>query len=116
MPSIKEEVTFKDIYFKLKGWFAYLLTKWLWLIAAGFVCAVIGLIYAWTQKPKYTADLTFILANNSSNAGSLYGLASEFGIDLSSNSDVFSDNNIISLMTSQTMVQKALLQKLPNQN
>lgn len=114
--SSGKEVTIKDIYFKLKDWFSYLLSKWIWIVAAGIICGIIGIIYAWVEKPKYTAELTFILSNNSSSTSTLYGLASEFGIDLSSSSDVFSDNNIVSLMTSQTMVQKALLQKPPNTN
>lgn len=112
MPNANEEVTMKDVYRSFRQWFSYFLKKWLWFVIAGCLGTAIAVIYIWNKKPSYTAQLSFILSNNSSG-GSIYGLASQFGIDLGSNSDAFSGDNINSLMNSKIMVQKALFQKPP---
>ncbi len=116
MSSDRDEVTIKDIFLKLKEWFFLLLSKWIWIVAAGLIIGILSLAYFWNQKPKYTADLSFILSNNSSGSSGLYSLANQIGLDLNSNSDAFSGDNIIAIMTSQTMVEQALLRKPPSQN
>src|SRR5215216_164230 len=112
MANFKDEITLKDIVQTLKEWFRYLVSKWVWLLLAGIICGGIAVIYVWMSKPKYNASLSFILSNNTQSSGGLYGLANQFGIDLSGGgTDAFSGDNIISLMNSRIMVQKALLQK-----
>jgi hypothetical protein len=57
------------------------------------------------------------LSTNTQSNGGIFSIASQFGLDLSSGtSDAFSGDNIISLMNSRAMVQKALLQTPPEQN
>jgi len=108
----KEEISLKDIVRILREWFSFLLSKWLIIVIVGILGGVLGVIYAYFSKPKYEASLSFILANTSQNNSSILGLASQFGIDLSSSSsDVFTGNNIIALMKSRKMVQQALLKK-----
>ena len=42
--------------------------KWIVLVLHGVTGAIIGLIYAWNYKPKYTASLSFIFVKwNGSN-------------------------------------------------
>lgn len=111
-----DEVSLKYILLQIKDWFYYLLSKWLILLIAGIIGGSLGLWYAYSSKPTYTAPLSFILSNNDANAG-LMGLASQFGVDLGTGgNDAFMGDNIISLMTSRNMVQKAMLQKAPQKN
>jgi uncharacterized protein involved in exopolysaccharide biosynthesis len=71
------------------------------------------LTYAWLTKPSYQAVVTFALEDDKGSGGGLsgaLGLASSLGIDLGTNAGgAFSGANLIELMKSRKMVQKALL-------
>src|SRR5436190_7833532 len=105
MSATNKEVTVADIIKGIKRTVSYLFSKWLIIVIAGIVGAIAGLIYATTAKPKYTASISFILSNGSSNTSSFAGLANQFGINLgSSTDDAFAGDNIKTLMTSANMV------------
>lgn len=79
---------------------------------AGLLGAVLGLTYAFFQKPAYVAELTFVMEDSKSNPlGAYAGIASQFGIDLSggSGSGVFTGDNIMEFLKSRLMVEKTLL-------
>src|SRR6267154_1008198 len=105
---MEKEVTSKDILERLKEWFNFFLPKWIWLCTAGAIFGILAVLYVYKQKPTYSATLSFVLSSNSSGSSGLSSLASQFGLDLSSNTDAFSGDNIISLMNSRSMVQKAM--------
>src|SRR5437868_727310 len=114
MNEVQHEITAKELVQKLRGVINYLLTKWIWIGVAGIIGATIGLIYAWNYKPKYTASLSFILSGNTDANSGLLGLASQFGLNMgSSGGNTFSSDNIIPLMTSRNIVQKALQRNVP---
>jgi hypothetical protein len=107
--SQQGEISFKEFVGKLKRLIRYLLSKWLLIGIAGIIGGVIGLVYAWNYKPKYTASLSFILSSNTDANSGLAGLASQFGFNMNTASNnTFSSDNITSLMTSTTIVQWAL--------
>jgi hypothetical protein len=117
MEQAQQEVTFRQIVQKIKGWVQYLLSKWIWIGVCGILGGVLGLLYAWNSEPKYTASLNFILSGNSDANSGLLGLASQFGLNMgSSGGNTFSSDNIISLMTSQNIVQQALQRTVPEKN
>lgn len=117
MKESQAEMSFKELIGKLKSLLNYLWSKWIWICIAGVTGAIIGLIYAWNYKPKYTASLSFILASGMDQTSGLLGLASQFGFNMgSSGSNTFSNDNIVSLMTSRNMVQQALLKTVPEKN
>ncbi|MEP6514104.1 MAG: hypothetical protein ABJA79_09550 [Parafilimonas sp.] len=117
MPGREEEISFKQIFLKTRIWVQYFFSKWIFICAAGIAGGILGFIYASFSKPTYSASVSFILSNNSSSSGSFAGLASQFGIDLSnSGTDAFSGDNIINLMSSRSMVQKALLENPADKN
>lgn len=107
-----EEVSLKELLLKLVEWWRYLLGKW-WLIGIfGIIGAGIGITYALLKKPKYAAELTFILEESkSSSLGAYAGLASQFGLDLGGGggSGIFAGDNILEFLKSRFMVEKALL-------
>jgi len=112
-----QELKFTDIARKLQQMVKLLLSKWLIILIVGISGGILGLLYAWNAKPKYSASLNFVLANNSQSGGNLLGLANQFGINLGSSDDnVFSGDNIIVLMRSKRMVQQALFGKPPGSN
>jgi hypothetical protein len=77
--------------------------------------ALLGLVYAWVQKPAYKGKVSFILDEKSSGmAGGLAGLASQFGFDvgaLGGNSGMLAGDNILDILTSESIVQTVLLSK-----
>jgi len=117
MNEPQAEMSFKELIGKLRSLLNYLWSKWIWICIAGVTAAIIGLIYAWNYKPKYTASLSFILSGGTDVNSGLLGLASQFGFNMgSSGSSTFSSDNIISLMTSRNIIQQALLRTAPEKN
>lgn len=112
MGEEEKEVSLKDLINRVIDWIKYLFSKWLIIGIVAAFGAGMGLLYAYMAKPVYSASVSFVLSNKSASGGGLMGLASQFGFDLGSNgTDVFSGDNIISLMRSRKMVQEVLLKK-----
>ena len=109
----QDEISLKELLLKIKDWYRFLLSKWLVIVAAGIIGGAIGVGYAFMQKPEYTANLSFALEDEKSGGGGLsgaLGLASSLGIDLGTSAGgAFSGANLIELMKSRKIVEKALL-------
>jgi hypothetical protein len=110
----QDEITMKELILKLKEWCCFLLFKWKTILVASAIGGVLGVTYANFKKPLYTAELNFALEDDNSGGGGglsgALGLASQFGIDLgSSGGGAFSGDNLLALMKSRSMVEKALL-------
>jgi uncharacterized protein involved in exopolysaccharide biosynthesis len=109
----EDEISLKELILKIKDWYRFLLTKWLVIIAAGIIGGAMGVGYAFMQKPEYTASLSFALEDEKSGSGGLsgaLGLASSLGIDLGTSAGgAFSGANLIELLKSRNIVEKALL-------
>lgn len=113
----KDSISFKDIFTKITEIIRYLFSKWLIIGVIVILGALAGILYAIFTKSTYSATLNFVLSTNTSSNGSLMGLASQFGVNLGNdNDDVFSGDNIITLMKSRRMVQQALFAKPENSN
>ena len=114
-----EEQGFKEIILKIKSLFDYFKSKWLIIVFVSLIGGVGGYIYAYYQKPMYTAALTFALEDEKSGgsaglSGAL-GLATSLGIDLGTGAGgAFSGANLMELMKSRTLIEKALLNDIPN--
>jgi uncharacterized protein involved in exopolysaccharide biosynthesis len=109
-----DEISLKELIFKIREWYQFLLTKWKLIVAVSALGGAIGLTYAFFQKPIYKADLTFAMEDEKSGGGGLsgaLGLASSFGIDLGGGSagGAFSGANLMALMKSRKIVEKTLL-------
>lgn len=107
----KDEITLKDIVLIIKEWYQYLLSKYKIILFVGLLGGLLGLGYSLTQKPKYTAILSFALEDEkSSGLGGALGLAGQFGLDINGGGGgVFSGSNLIELFKSRSMVEKTLL-------
>ncbi|MCO4293113.1 Wzz/FepE/Etk N-terminal domain-containing protein [Solitalea sp. MAHUQ-68] len=106
-----DEISLKDLIKKIKEWRLYLISKWQIILLATVLGGGVGLLYSFITKPVYTANLTFALEEDSGSGVKAYsGLASQFGIDLGSGTNgAFTGDNILELMKSRSMVERALL-------
>jgi len=107
-----DEISLKDLFLKLREWWRYLLSKWIFIAVFGILGAALGLVYAFVKKPVYTATTTFVLEDEKSGAslGNLAGLASMAGVDLGgSGGGIFQGDNILQLYKSRMMLEKTLL-------
>jgi LPS O-antigen subunit length determinant protein (WzzB/FepE family) len=108
-----DEISLKELIVRFHEWNNYLLSKWLIIIATGIIGGIIGITYAYIHKPKYSAELSFVLEGEQSGAGlgTYSGLASMVGIDLGNNSGggIFVGDNLMEFMKSRAMIEKTLL-------
>lgn len=109
-----DEISLKELIFKIREWYQFLLTKWKLIIVVSALGGAIGLTYAFFQKPIYKADLTFAMEDEKSGGGGLsgaLGLASSFGVDLGGGGagGAFSGANLMEFMKSRRIVEKTLL-------
>lgn len=114
VPIKSDEISIREVILNIGEWFFYLRSKWLSIVLVGSLFATIGYIYATFQKQVYIAELTFALEEDKSSAGGLssaLGIANSLGIDLGGGSagGAFSGSNLLELMKSRTLIEKALL-------
>ena len=105
------EISLKTVILKSKEFFLYMRTKWLIIFITGLLGAVIGFAFAYKEKWIYIATLSFALEEDKGTSlGGALGLASTFGIDLGNNAGgAFSGANLVELMRSRRIVEKALM-------
>jgi uncharacterized protein involved in exopolysaccharide biosynthesis len=115
-----DEISLKELIEKLGEWWRYLLSKWLIIGLFSLTSAGLGLLYAFSSKPVYKAVVTFALEDDKQGGGGLsgaLGLASSLGFDLGSSAGgAFSGANLMELMKSRKMVEKALLDSIRKGN
>lgn len=103
------EISFPDIILKLQLLHRYIMSKWLLILIIATVGGIAGVTYAWLQKPKYVAILSFSMEDDKQSSGGLAGIASQFGLDLGGVGGTFSGENILAFMHSDKMIQSTLL-------
>lgn len=112
MEENKDVVAVRDIIVNIRSFLTFVRRRW-WLFAlAAVVGAALGLLYHKNAKPKYEAACTFILEEKSGSSGGLAGLASQMGINigsLGSGGNLFSGDNILTILKSKKVVQEVLL-------
>lgn len=111
-----DNITLKDLFIRVQGWWKYLTSKWIIIVSFGLLGGILGLTASFLIQKKYVAELTFILEEtNQSPLGAYMGLASQFGIDLGVNagSGIFSGDNIMQFLKSRLIVEKTLLAPIP---
>lgn len=100
--------------FTIREWSLFLFSRWKPILLFSLVCGLLGLGLALLRKVTYKSELTFVLSNEDNN--DLSSLTSQFGINLGSNNDAFTGDNIVNLFRSRKMIQWALFQKVPQLN
>lgn len=107
------QFTLKEVIQNLGEWFAYFLSKWKILIAAGILGMVLGALVSKFKKPVFHAETSFVLEEGDSGGiGQMSGLASLVGVNLGSlggTSGLFQGDNIMELYRSDRMLGETLL-------
>jgi len=114
----EKELTLKEIFIALDIWKNYFWTKRKFLLLVIGLGIFAGIGYSFYNKPTYTAVLTFALEDEkaSNSLSGALGIASQFGVDLggAKGGGAFSGPNLLELMKSRVMIEKALLASLPS--
>lgn len=110
-PIVKDEITLKGLFDTYATWYYFFLSKWKNIVLAGIIGGILGFGYALTQKPVYTATLTFALeGDQSGSSGGVLSLASQFGLSLGgSGGSIFEGANLSELFKSRNMVEQTLM-------
>jgi hypothetical protein len=104
----EQEITVHDFRERFKGYWKYLLSKAALIIMITIVFGILGVTYAWMQKPVYKAELTYAAATERSMTG-YSGLAMQLGIDFAMQSSVFEGENLMQLLKSRLLLEKTFL-------
>ena len=106
-----DEISLKDLIFKTKDIFSYLLKKWRIIVLIGLLGSASGVVISLLEKTEYVASLTFAVQEKSGSGGGLAAaLAGQFGVNLGGGTEsVFSRNNILELLKSRYLIERALL-------
>ncbi len=111
--STEKEISLKEMPAMIAKWLRFLLSKWLWILSIVLSGGIIGLTYAWLQKPIYTAEITFAPENEKGSSIGMYaGLAAQFGLDIGGGGGVFEGENLMEFLKSKMLIEKALLSPL----
>lgn len=117
---MEEKITIKELLTQAIDWFSYLRKKWVVIFLIAFLSGGIGVLIAYNSKTEYKAVLSFVLEDDKGGGGGLagaMGLASTLGVDLGTSAGgAFTGGNLIQLMKSRTLVEKALLTPLSDKD
>ncbi len=105
-----KDISLNEIINQFSNWYRYFKKKWKIILIAFLVGSALGVLYSIIKKTIYKAELNFVLEEEERNSISAYaGLATQFGFNLGSDGGgVFSNDNILELLKSRLMVEKAL--------
>lgn len=107
-----DEISLKELILKLKEWYNFLKSKWKIILLVSFIGSITGFTIAYFDKSMYKAKLTFTMEEDKGGGGlsGAMGFASSLGLDLGGSAGgAFSATNIIELMKSRLIIEKALL-------
>lgn len=105
----EKEISVEQFKFVIKKYFLYFVSKWKVIGIVVFLSGLVGMIYAWRQKPLYIAEITFATeSEGTSTAGSYAALAAQLGLD-AGGGGAFEGENLIELLKSRLLVEKTFL-------
>jgi uncharacterized protein involved in exopolysaccharide biosynthesis len=108
------EVSLIEVIHHTTSAFRFLVSKWLSLLVVAFVLGLVGVTYAWFQKPEYVAEVTFAPETaRTSSLGAYAGLAAQFGLDMAGGGgNIFEGDNLMEFLKSRMMIEKTLFSKV----
>lgn len=88
-----------------------IINKWWLFLLICMAGGITGFIYASKQRPVYESYLSFALDEGGAEGAvsGAMGLAAQFGISIGGAKDVFTGDNILEIMLSRRVIEKALL-------
>src|SRR5690554_2851140 len=105
-----DEVSLKEVIINIRGWVAFLISKWKIITVCLVVGVSIGILYAVLATPKYVASSTFALDERIQTSPGGGGLAMLGLGGAVSGAGMFGQTqNIMWLYSTKSMLQKTLL-------
>jgi uncharacterized protein involved in exopolysaccharide biosynthesis len=94
----------------LTGFLNQIKKSWWFFLIVSILFGVAGVLYAHFKKPVYQSKLTFALDDGGSQneLSGARSIASQLGINVGGNANVFADDNIIEIMLSRRIIEKVL--------
>ena len=108
-------VSLAEVLEGISSFFSYVISRLKLILFVVIALVLVATGYYFIQKPAYEGTITFILEEKTSGLGGLSGLASQVGIDIGSisgGSEIFSGDNILNILRSKTIVERAFLSKV----
>lgn len=101
----------RNSFQKAKACWRYLLSKWMIIVIFGLTGGALGLVIALITKPKYEANLSFAIIEESSGTSGLAAIAASYGFGglNSGNSGAFSGENLPEIIKSRRAIEQAFL-------
>lgn len=104
------EIETAEVRNAISKYFGYLKSKSRIIIILILIPAISGVLFAWLRKPKYEAQLSFIINESEKGVGSaLLSLAGQSGLMLGSSSLTPTDDKITFLLSSKRILGQAFL-------
>lgn len=109
---LRDDISFADFWLQTKQWLSHLWLKKKAIAIVAIIGAIIGLSYTLIIHTKYVATTTFVL--ESTKKSDYSSLASKFGFGLGSSSGGLfqDDNNVMTFLSSRTIVAKSLYESV----
>jgi hypothetical protein len=108
MAQTEKEISYTDIIFGIKTLKAIVVRSRKKIIVVGLVFGLLGGMYAWITPKMYLAELSFATEDKGS-AGNMASIIGQLGIDIGKDGGAFKGDNIVDLLTSQSIIENALL-------
>jgi hypothetical protein len=108
--STKKEISLAELIVQIKATLSYVFSKWKIIFIASFFGVALGIVLAFLTPIRYVSKTTFVV-EESKTAGGLASLAGQFGLDIGgvSGGGVFSGDNILLFLKSETLCREALM-------
>ena len=110
--SEKDSINLTEKIHQLKALIKYLLKKWLLILSFSTISAFIGLYIALKNKPQYHSSLSFVIEGDTGGKGFAGITSAILGGQASANPSIFNSANIMSLLTSRSLIQATLLKPI----
>jgi hypothetical protein len=100
----------KNDNFSIESFLNQLKKSWALFLIVSILFGLTGILYAHFKKPVYQSRLTFALDDGGSQneLSGARSIASQLGINVGGNANVFADDNIIEIMLSRRIIEKVL--------
>jgi len=110
----QEAVTLKVLLLNFNAFLSYCQKKWQIVLLFVVIGASIGLAVSLFKRTQYTAELSFVLEEQSSGGamGAAASIAAQLGVNfggLGKSAGFFQDDNIIEFLKSRSMINQTLL-------
>lgn len=109
-----DEITLKELIFKLNEYYFEIKNNWKIVLILVFIFLFYMGYKSFVSKPKYTANLTFMLnTNEGGGISGIGGLLGQFGIG---NKGEYSKEKIMSLNKSRRIIEEAIFERVTINN